>query len=108
MSRRPGIGVPGLAWLAAWLVTEEGAKFIWRTKDVPHSVRVDGALYPLGDTCVSYLRAEAGMPEKDANRLKNFELRAQLREEEFPDLCTSREGRRLAGYDQAMFSGGKS
>ena len=101
MSRRPGIGVPGLAWLAQWLVTAEGAKFIARTKDVPHSVRVDGAIYPLGETCVRYLRLEAGMPEKDPARLRNHELRAQVRADEFPDLDALRESRRVGGYDRA-------
>lgn len=99
MSRRPGIGVPGLKWLADWLVSSEGAKFIARTKDVPHQVRVDGAIYPLGVTCVSYLRREAGMPDKDPNRLRNFETRHRIRQEEFPDLDALREERRVVRYD---------
>lgn len=99
MSRRPGFGIPGLKWLADWLVSSEGARFIARTKDVPHQVRVDGAIYPLGKTCVSYLRAEAGMPDKDPNRLRNFELQHQIRQDEFPDLDALRERKRVNSYD---------
>lgn len=100
MSRRPGIGIPGLVWLARWLVTEQGALFIARTKDVPKQVRVDGKLFPLGAHCVSWLRAEAGMPEKDPNRLANFETLNRIREEEFPDLDALRSRRRVERYDE--------
>lgn len=102
MSRRPGIGVPGLKWLAEWLVSSEGAKFIARTKDVPRSVRVDGAVYPLGETCVRYLRREAGMADQDPNRLRNYEMRQQLRAEEFPDLDELRERRRVDRYEATV------
>lgn len=102
MSRRPGIGIPGLKWLAEWLVSSEGAKFIARTRDVPKSVRVDGAIYPLGETCVRYLRAEAGMPEKDPNRLGNYELAQRVRAEEFPDLDELRERRRVDRYEATL------
>lgn len=99
MSRRPGFGIPGLKWLAEWLVSSEGAKFIARTRDVPKSVRVDGAVYPLGRTCVDYLRREAGMPEKDPARLANHHLRADVMAEEFPDLVELRERRRVGRYE---------
>lgn len=99
MSRRPGIGVPGLVWLAQWLVTSEGAKYIARHKDVPHQVRVDGSMYPLGQTCVRYLRRESGLPDSDPNRVRNAELRNQVLEDEFPDLAVLRERRRLVRYD---------
>lgn len=101
MSRRPGVGIPGLVWLAQWLVTAEGAKFIARTKDVPHQVRVDGQFYPLGTTCVRYLRLEAGLPEKDPNRVRNMQTRNEILEEEFPDLARLREVRRVVRYDAA-------
>lgn len=100
MSRRPGIGIPGLAWLAEWLVSSEGARFIARTKDVPKQIRVDGKLFPLGATCVAYLRAQAGMPDKDPNRLRNYEAMNQIREDEFPDLAELRERHRVDRYEQ--------
>lgn len=107
MSRRPGIGVPGLAPLAEWLVTSEGAKYIARQKDVPHQLKVDGQLQPLGDTCVSYLRQAAGMPESDPNRLANVELRNAVRASEFPDLEELRERRRVQRYDKLKRAGAR-
>lgn len=99
MSRRPGIGVPGLDWLADWLNTVEGSRYLLRHKDVPREVRIDGRLYPLGQTCVRFLRRESGVPERDPNRVRNMEVRNEVLESEFPDLCRLRDRRRNARYD---------
>lgn len=101
MSRRPGIGIPGLKWLADWLTTEQGCSYLVKFKDVPHQVKVNGSMYPLGETCVAYLRSEVGMPAQDPNRLRNHELRQEIMASEFPDLAARRAARALRGYDQA-------
>jgi len=107
MSRRPGVGVPGLEWLANWLTSSAGCDQISRAKDVPHQVKVDGVSYPLGNTCVAYLRRQAGFPEKDSNRLLNVEVRNQVRQVEFPDLAELRERRRVQRYDRLKALSGR-
>ena len=56
--------------MLAWLWTKEGCEFISRTFDVPKQVRVCGKVYPIGQTLISRLRAEVGLPDTDPRRVE--------------------------------------
>lgn len=69
MSRRPGIGVPGLERVYEWLYSEEGSRYVAVTRDVPKVCRVGGRIYPLGRTLALALRNELGLASSDPLRV---------------------------------------
>lgn len=98
MSRRPGIGIPALGRIAEFYYTDEGSRFLSRTKDVCHFIRFDGKIWPLGRTLVTALRKEFGIPlnspERTALAMDYGKKLANI-----PELVTQREARRQAHYE---------
>lgn len=97
MSRRPAIGSPGIVPFQRWLVTSQGASYLAKTRDVPPSIRVSGAFYPLGRTLVTKLREACDIPADDV--VRNERRRAQFRlESSIPELVALKENRRVDQY----------
>lgn len=99
MSRRPGVGVPGLSWMSNYLTTREGCKYLAEALDVPQSVRVNGSVYPLGRTLVRHLRDSCDIPA-------DVPLRTVRRENLFrsqrlvPELRVAIERKRVSRYER--------
>lgn len=99
MSRRPAIGQSGLDWIVSWLHTSAGCAWMAKTLDVPHTVRVNGSLYPLGRTMVKYLREQCDIPSDLPARTMRREEK-HLAEQSLPALVQLKERRRSAQYQR--------
>lgn len=99
MSRRPGVGVPGLAWMSSWLTTREGCKYLYDALDVPKVVRMNGAHFPLGRTLVRHLREAVDMPSDVPLRTASREARFRA-ERSLPQLRAAIERRRVSRYER--------
>lgn len=98
MSRRPGIGVPGIAPYERWLTTREGAAYLAESRDVPAVIKVGRSVYPMGRTLVSRLRASCDIPSDDV--VRNERRRARFRaEKSIPVLVAEKEKRRVGHYE---------
>lgn len=83
MSRRPGIGVPGLRPLVDWLGSREGSRYLASRGDVPAHVGINRRMYPLGRTLVEQLRASFGI---DPQSLASSVRREAVRQARVPEL----------------------
>lgn len=99
MSRRPGIGKPGLTGIINWLYSKEGALYVQRTHDVPQSIRINGKIYPLGRYLVGELRNEIGIASSDS--LRSLRTEAMRLERLVPEVSVARELRREGSYQRA-------
>lgn len=79
MSRRPGVGVPGVGTWIRWLRSPEGLEFVAQERDVPGSVRINRGFYPLGRTLRRHMRDGCGVPHDDP-------VRTYWREETYKQL----------------------
>ena len=64
MSNRPGIGADAMAVIGETLHSTPGLNAIEKNRDVPHQIRINGKLLPLGSYLRKRLRKEIGMPEE--------------------------------------------
>lgn len=101
MSRKPGLGVPGLSPIVAWLYSAEGAAYVQRTHDVPSSVRIGGKIFPLGRYLVAWLRRELGIESQDS--LRSLRSEALRLENMLPEVVDARELKREGHYQRAKF-----
>lgn len=100
MSRRPGVGVPGVDTWVRWLRTPEGERFLAEQRDVPGSVRIQGVVYPLGRTLRRHMRDGAGVSHDDPVRTyRREETYKALRRD--PIASGQLERKRVARYDLA-------
>lgn len=99
MSLCPGLGASSIRSIESWLVTRAGCEYVSRTFDVPHGIRLDGKLFPLGRYIVGKLRASLDLPSQDPRR---GELRAAENKlvRESPELSALLESRRIAQYER--------
>lgn len=92
MSRKPGIGAPGLDNIRNWLYGPDGVKYIIAVGDVPKSIRFGGAIYPLGRYLVCCLREEFGLAE--ANIARSTVAEATRLALAMPEITALREYKR--------------
>lgn len=100
MSRKPGIGAPGLAAIEQWLFSSDGAAYVGQHGDVPHTVRIDGKIFPLGRYLVQRLREAVGVA--DANRMRYLRSEMRIAEMASPDIALAREYKRENAYRSAQ------
>lgn len=100
MSRKPGIGAEGLASIVDWLHSRDGAAYISRHGDVPHTVRFDGKIFPLGRYLVQRLRESCDLVEPNPVRFRRSEER--IAEMALPEVVVKREYRRENAYRSAQ------
>lgn len=101
MSRKPGIGVPGLQGVINWLYTSDGAAYMQRFRDVPKSLRFGGKVFPLGRYLVERLRLEFGIDVSDRDPVRaKLQTLARL-EQALPELSAIREAKRV-GHAQRV------
>lgn len=100
MSRRPGIGVPGVATWSKWYITPVGLSVVRRDLDVSSVVRINGSIYPLGRTLKRHMREAVGVPDDVPERTFARESRYRL-ESADPELRSRREARRVSQYERA-------
>lgn len=98
MSRRPGIGVPGLAPWLRWLSTCEGSRVIAQDLDVPKTVRINGSIYPLGRLLVDRLRSELDVVRDNPARTFRRELKHRVLRCN-PEWVKFHERKRVARYE---------
>lgn len=101
MSRRPGIGVPGVEGIIKWLYSSEGAKYLQRNHDVPKAVRFDGKLFPLGRYLVERIRNELGVASADP--VRSLHAEALRLDRCVPEVAAARECKREGHYQRAKF-----
>lgn len=98
MSRRPGVGVPGLAPILRWLSTPAGAAYIEGNGDVPTYIGLSRRIYPLGRTLVQTLRDSMGVQRGTFQAWQRSEARRVAR---IPELeAPSRQRKRQGQYDR--------
>lgn len=95
MSRRPGIGVGAVENLAKSYLTKSGSQWLQEDGDVTATIRMDGKLFPLGNTLRQKLRESVGwaptMPEETREaRMAAFAART-------PEQIAQDERRRSGG-----------
>lgn len=99
MSRRPGVGVPGLVPFERWLTSAGGCSFLSRVRDVPSSVRIAGRIAPVGRLLRDRLRASCDIPSDDPLRTMAREGRFRA-ERSLPEFVALREKRRGSQYQR--------
>lgn len=100
MSRRPGIGIPYLdKYMVNWYFTKQGCDYLSRFKDVHKTIRIDGVVYPLGKTCVNYLRREVGLSETMAPNVKEDYLAQASFEAKDAQIVALKNNKRVKEYD---------
>lgn len=70
MSRRPGIGAPGMAIVGEQLFGPAGVAEFQKTGDVPHKLMMGRKSIPLGRYLRRVLREAIGMPDSHVQQLK--------------------------------------
>lgn len=70
MSRRPGIGVKAVPYLASLYYRNDGCKALADRGDVESTVRIHGKIYPLDAHMLTKLREDLNIPKLQADRLK--------------------------------------
>lgn len=101
MSRKPGLGVPGLNGIIKWLYSSQGARYIQKYHDVPLCIRFAGKIYPLGRYLVGRLRDEFGIASSDP--LRSLHAEAVRLERCLPEVMEAREFAREGHYQRAHF-----
>lgn len=101
MSRKPGIGVAGLAGIIKWCYSTQGAAYIQRNHDVPQSIRFGGKIFPLGRYLVTRMREEFGILSSDP--IRSMKAEALRLDRCLPELVAARELAREGHYQRAHF-----
>lgn len=99
MSLKRGIGIRGLEGILDWLYSEEGARYVARTGDVPSVLRFEGKVYPLGRYLVQVLREHVGVG--DTNMLRSGLQVDREVQRTVPEVAFSREVKRENEYWRA-------
>jgi len=100
MSRRPGVGVPGLDGVVPFFGTPGGLDYMARELDVPSSVRIGGSHLPIGRTLKRHFRSRLGVEDDVPLRTLRRELRYRV-EQLDKDAVRRKEIRRVARYERA-------
>lgn len=99
MSRRPAIGTAAIKPFEDWMTSEAGCRYLARARDVPHVVRINRGVYPLGRTLVQKLRDACDIPADDP--LRNEARRLSYKAEgSIPELVAFKEKRRVGQYER--------
>lgn len=107
MSRRPGIGVPGLWSWMNFYSSEVGRAAARRDFDVSQVVRLQGRPYPIGRLLRDRLREAGAVPADDPRRTYRRESwhRAQR---SVPALVKQIEAKRVVQYENAKLRASRS
>lgn len=100
MSRRPGIGVPGLRVFERFWRGRGGAEYVRRERDVGRTLRIAGSFYPVGRLLLDELRRYAGVQKDDPvrNAIRDERFRARQMS---PEAVKAREAKRVCQYEHA-------
>jgi hypothetical protein len=99
MSRRPAIGTAGIAPFEKWITTRGGVDYVSRHLDVPSTVRINGAFYPLGRTLKGKIRDAADIPSDVPRRTALRELAFRISRSD-AGVNRVRERRRVTQYER--------
>lgn len=100
MSRRPGVGIPGMGTFGQWLTTRAGCEYLSRHLDVPAHARIAGSFFPIGRLLRDWLRSQADIPSDLPVRTMSREAQYKA-EQSLPELVALKEGKRVAQYERA-------
>ena len=103
MSRKPGIGADGVQSIIDWLYSSEGATYLQRYRDVPKTVRFNGAIFPLGRYLVTRIRLAHGIDVSDRDPVRAKLQMLQRLDQASPDLRALRELKRVNHARKAQF-----